>query len=78
MDEIQRKIYFQNLEIIYLKSVKTHLEKIVKSVTQKLKKQTIWVEASIIAATVKKYKNNRPAGCEQSNRGYFTRIFTKK
>jgi len=37
------------------------LEKTVKSVTQKLKKQTIWVEVSIIAATAKKYKINEPA-----------------
>ena len=62
MDEIQRKIYFQNLEIIYLKSVKTQLEKTAKSVTQKLKRQTIWVEVSIIAGTAKKYKNNEPGG----------------
>jgi hypothetical protein len=72
MDEIQRRIYFPNLGIIFLKSVKTQLEKTAKSVIQKLKNQTIWVEASIIVATVKKYKNNKPAGCEQSNRGNFT------
>ena len=40
------------------KVCKNTVGKIVKSATQKLKKHTIWVEASIIAATAKKYKIN--------------------